>query len=71
MNPQFYVDNEDGLGVSFDGFTVVLEAFALVQCGETYHIKLAVGDAGGSVGLTPPTIPPCSSKQAVSPAPVR
>lgn len=50
MNPQYYVDNEDGLGVAFDGFTVVLEAFALVQCGETYHIKLAVGDSGGDFG---------------------
>ncbi|MEZ4737826.1 MAG: choice-of-anchor L domain-containing protein [Flavobacteriales bacterium] len=51
MNPQYYVDNVNGLGVSYDGFTVVLEAFALVQCGETYHIKLAVGDAGGSGGF--------------------
>ena len=50
MNPDYYVDNEDGLGVAFDGFTVVLEAFALVQCGETYHIKLAVGDSGGDFG---------------------
>ena len=45
VNPTFYVDNENGLDVSYDGFTVVLEAFALVQCGQVYHIKLAVGDA--------------------------
>ena len=51
VNPAYYVDNEAGLDVSFDGFTVVLEAFALVQCGETYHIKLAVGDAGGTSGF--------------------
>jgi len=31
-----------------DGFTTVLTAFANVQCGETYHIKLAIADAGDS-----------------------
>lgn len=51
VNPAFYVDNENGLDVSYDGFTVVLEAFALVQCGQVYHIKLAVGDAGGIGGF--------------------
>lgn len=46
VNPQYYVNNTDGPTVSFGGFTVVLTAFALVQCGETYHIKLAIADAG-------------------------
>ncbi len=46
VNPQYYVNNTDGETVCFGGFTTVLTAFALVQCGETYHIKLAVGDAG-------------------------
>lgn len=50
VNAAFYVDNENGVDVSYDGFTVVLEAFALVQCGQVYHIKLAVGDAGGLFG---------------------
>ena len=31
--------------VQFDGFTVVLEAVAVVQPCQTYHIKLAIGDA--------------------------
>jgi len=45
-NSMYYVDNEGQTGtiVTYDGFTVVLTAFALVQCGQTYHIKLAIGD---------------------------
>lgn len=45
-NSIYFVDN-DGLGgttVTYDGLTVVLTAFALVQCGQQYHIKLAIGD---------------------------
>ncbi len=45
VNPQYYVHNNGGTTVVFDAFTTVLEARALVQCGLTYHIKLAIGDA--------------------------
>ena len=45
VNPQYYVNNDGGTTVVFDAFTVVLEARAQVQCGLTYHIKLAIGDA--------------------------
>lgn len=31
-----------------DGFTTVLSANASVQCGQTYHIKLAIADGGDS-----------------------
>ena len=50
----FYVNNGDGwtapfnsdpYHIQFDGFTTVLTASADVQCGQQYHIKLAVGDA--------------------------
>jgi gliding motility-associated-like protein len=44
-NCEFYVDNCPIQESAMDGMTTVLEAFALVQCGETYHIKLAIGDA--------------------------
>lgn len=46
-NPQYYVDNENppGTCVQYDGFTVVLTAQYPVQCGETYHIRLAIADA--------------------------
>ncbi len=47
VNPQYYVDNENppGTTVQYDGFTTVLTALYPIQCGETYHIKLAVADA--------------------------
>ena len=58
VNSAYYVDNGDGFTapqnvdpqfIQFDGFTTVLTARALVQCGETYHIKIAVADAGDEV----------------------
>jgi gliding motility-associated-like protein len=55
LNAAYYVDNGDGQSapqstdptvVQFDGITTVLEAVAPVQCGQQYHIKLAIADAG-------------------------
>ena len=54
INQQFFVDNQ-GTGLDTiadaDGFTTVLTARALVQCGETYHIRLAIAD-GSDQGLS-------------------
>ena len=46
INQQYFVDNQAGLSIIADvnGFTNVLTAKALVQCGATYHIKLAIAD---------------------------
>ncbi len=52
VNPEYYVNNTGGATIAFGGMTVVLTAKAAVQCGQTYHIKLAVADAGGSFGDT-------------------
>lgn len=41
-----YVDNANSTAIQLDGMTVPLVARARVQCGQTYHIKIAVGDAG-------------------------
>ena len=45
-NSAYYVDNVNGIAygtaIQFDGTTVVLTANASVQCGQTYHIKLAI-----------------------------
>lgn len=50
----YFVDNGDGFTfpynsspqyIQFDGFTTPITASATVQCGQQYHIKLAVGDA--------------------------
>ncbi len=45
-NTIYYVQNGGGSDVQYDGFTVALEAVLEVQCGETYHIKLAIADGG-------------------------
>jgi gliding motility-associated-like protein len=44
MNPEYYIDNNGNDIVCQDGYTVVLEAVSVVECGETYHIKLAIAD---------------------------
>lgn len=48
-NANFFVDNCNGLSVSYDGFTTVFQARAvnLNPC-ETYHITLAIADVGDS-----------------------
>ena len=38
--------NSDNTVVQYDGFTDVLTASADVVCGQTYHIKIAIADAG-------------------------
>ena len=48
---QYYVNNPNSFSspataIQCDGFTTVLTAYAQVTCGETYHIKLAIADAG-------------------------
>lgn len=54
VNSAYYIDNGDGFTapynasntyIQFDGKTTVITAEALVICGETYHIKIAIGDA--------------------------
>ena len=47
-NSQYFVGNQNADDFMFNGFTVTLTAWALVTCGETYHIKLAIGDAADS-----------------------
>lgn len=57
-NGVYYFDNgsgngggtaSDGLTVQYDGFTVVLTAITAVQCGQTYHIKIAIADGGDGI----------------------
>lgn len=38
--------DDDDYYIQYDGFTDVMEAVAAVQCGETYHLKIAIADAG-------------------------
>ncbi|MBK8927453.1 MAG: choice-of-anchor L domain-containing protein [Crocinitomicaceae bacterium] len=55
QNCTYYVNNGTGSNapyngssfyIQYDGFTVVMEAKADVQCGETYHLVIAIADAG-------------------------
>ncbi len=52
-NAEFYIDNENNntpTSTQLDGLTVILEASASgLLCGETYHIKIAIADAGDTV----------------------
>lgn len=47
LNNQYYVSNNNPAihNVQADGFTTVLTAKATVECGQPYHIKIAIGDA--------------------------
>lgn len=46
INCAYLVDNTGGVDVQYDAHTVIMYARAAVECGETYHIKMAIGDAG-------------------------
>ena len=48
-NCQYYINNSNGTFVKMDGFTTVLTAQAWVFPCFTYHIKIAIGDAGDHV----------------------
>lgn len=56
--PQYYLDNQNGIAygpaIQYDGTTTVLSANASVQCNQTYHIKLCIGnvlDTGWDSGV--------------------
>lgn len=44
LNSEYYIDNINNDDIAQDGFTIKLVATHTVTCGETYHIKLAIGD---------------------------
>lgn len=46
---QYYVDNSAGTTISYYGFTTILQAIAAVTPCTTYHLKLAVSDAGDGI----------------------
>ena len=55
MNCDYYVNNgtggtspsaDEAFYIQYDGFTTVMEAVAQVECGETYHLRIAIADAG-------------------------
>ena len=51
VHPEFYVPYDTLMGqhVAYDGLTTTLPAKFFVQPGETYHVKIALADAGDGV----------------------
>ena len=52
LNPQYYIGvapDVSGTDVCMNGYTTVLTAVYPVICGETYHIKLAIGDGSDTI----------------------
>ena len=45
-NCQYYVNNNGGTTIQYDGFTTVLTAYLVVTQCASYHIKIAIGDVG-------------------------
>ncbi|OFY94779.1 MAG: hypothetical protein A2309_07705, partial [Bacteroidetes bacterium RIFOXYB2_FULL_35_7] len=43
-NTQYYINNDNNANIQYDGLTVTLTAWALVQACSHYHIKLAIAD---------------------------
>ena len=43
-NAEYYIDNPGGQDPCINGYTVPFTAEYEVECGETYHIKLAIVD---------------------------
>jgi gliding motility-associated-like protein len=57
-NSAYFVNNGNGSQspyngsssyIQYDGFTKVLEAVSKVQCGQTYHLIIAIADAGDGI----------------------
>ena len=48
-NCAYYTENGGGADVQYDGFTTILTAEAVMQPCETYHIRLAIADAGDDI----------------------
>lgn len=48
-NCQYYIDNTNGNSVQYDGFTTPLTASVNVIPCSTYHLKLAIADAGDDI----------------------
>ncbi|MFO8087851.1 MAG: choice-of-anchor L domain-containing protein [Bacteroidales bacterium] len=48
-NSQYYIDNQYGSSIEYDGFTTVLTAWAKVIPCTNYHIVIGVADAGDHI----------------------
>ncbi len=49
MNCAYFIDNDGGTSVAYDGFTTGLQGLVPVIPGQTYHFKIAIADAGDNI----------------------
>lgn len=48
-NCQFFIDNCGGSTIEYNGFTTPLTASSPVECGETYHLVIAIADVDDEI----------------------
>jgi gliding motility-associated-like protein len=48
-NCAYYINNCGGITLEYDGFTTAISATAIVQHCNTYHIRIAIADAGDGI----------------------
>jgi hypothetical protein len=48
-NCAYFIDNDGGTSVAYDGFTTGLQGLVPVIPGQTYHFKIAIADAGDNI----------------------
>lgn len=46
VNCAYYVDNTGGVDIQYDGHTTILQAKVGITLGASYHLKIAIADAG-------------------------
>ncbi len=44
LNSTYYIDNPGQVDIALNGYTITMQAYAPVICGQTYHIRLAIAD---------------------------
>lgn len=48
-NSEYFIDNNGGRSVQYDGFTTVLTAKSAVKCGRKYHLIIAIADVADRI----------------------
>ena len=48
-NSEYFIDNNGGSSVQYDGFTTVLTARSAVKCGKKYHLIIAIADVADRI----------------------
>jgi gliding motility-associated-like protein len=44
LNSEYYINNPSVQDIALNGYTITMQAYAPVICGQTYHIRLAIAD---------------------------